>query len=646
MRRINPNAPAFCSFLLLALACAAPSPQHAAARLAHAIQIGDLAYVQQLCAVSGFNASDTIPDRSGRAVVPVEAAMNALQQYLALIAARGLGHNARPGAAAAVISSYLSIIELLTRHATADLAASCPLVLAVHYRIFPAISNFIAASRDRGVSCLLRPDAHGRTLLHVAAASKAAGLSSLLSSSHPLFSAPAEHQQSVDTLMSLLKLQRPAAPPSELLIRAPTLPRMNAILGAHELHCLIYESNLSPHHLNVCDGCGRAPLHVAASCANAAAVEALVVAGADVDARDHYSRTALHITCSNRLRNLSEYLLTASANPNLRDVDGNTALHLAAANHDAETFATLVRYGADVSILNNANLTACASAGVLRGPDLPAFSSMCGGSLPPHASCDVADAPVAYPDEASGGWGPAMNLPPARILPCPFEVIRLDSDVTSATFFSNFVSLQRPVIIKGLGLQTAASGLWTRDAFVQRWGALNVSVSALPHAQSYGQRSSTMSISAFVKLHMNTSRSSRAYVFDSRLLHAAPALRGSCPPPPLLQGARIVLSQFFIGPAASGSFPHFHGHALNTLVYGQKLWYIFPPNEAHFNVKSIDQWVGEDWPSIARRNLEAQRAGIAQCVQEAGDAVYVPQFWGHAVFNTAPSVGVAYEFDV
>jgi oxalate decarboxylase/phosphoglucose isomerase-like protein (cupin superfamily) len=33
-------------------------------------------------------------------------------------------------------------------------------------------------------------------------------------------------------------------------------------------------------------------------------------------------------------------------------------------------------------------------------------------------------------------------------------------------------------------------------------------------------------------------------------------------------------------------------------------------------------------------------------MQEAGDALYVPQHWGHAVYNTAPSVGVAYEFDV
>jgi hypothetical protein len=185
-----------------------------------------------------------------------------------------------------------------------------------------------------------------------------------------------------------------------------------------------------------------------------------------------------------------------------------------------------------------------------------------------------------------------------------------------------------------------------KDAFLQRWGALNVTVSTVPHAQSYGHTSSNMPVKEFVQHHMNASSPTGAYVFDSKVLDEEPELRAACPPPRFLQDARIALSQFFIGDSATGSFPHFHGHALNLLVYGQKLWYFFPPNQAHFNVKSISKWVTEDWPEIAGQRLAAQRAGVSQCVQDAGDAVYVPQFWGHAVFNTAPSVGVAYEFDV
>ena len=151
-----------------------------------------------------------------------------------------------------------------------------------------------------------------------------------------------------------------------------------------------------------------------------------------------------------------------------------------------------------------------------------------------------------------------------------------------------------------------------------------------------------MSLQSFLNVHMSGAGTG-AYVFDSTVLHAHPDLRSDCPPPALLHHARIVLSQFFIGDSSTGSFPHFHGHALNILVHGQKQWYFFPPPVAHFNVKSISRWLKDDWPHVAARG---GAAGVGQCVQEAGDAVYVPQNWGHAVFNTAPSLGVAYEFDL
>ncbi len=36
---------------------------------------------------------------------------------------------------------------------------------------------------------------------------------------------------------------------------------------------------------------------------------------------------------------------------------------------------------------------------------------------------------------------------------------------------------------------------------------------------------------------------------------------------------------------------------------------------------------------------------MLECVQEAGDIVIVPTFWGHATLNVEPTIGVAYEMD-
>ena len=45
-----------------------------------------------------------------------------------------------------------------------------------------------------------------------------------------------------------------------------------------------------------------------------------------------------------------------------------------------------------------------------------------------------------------------------------------------------------------------------------------------------------------------------------------------------------------------------------------------------------------------RRAAAAGRT-LLRCVQRPGDVLFVPDFWGHAVLNEAPSVGVASEFE-
>mmetsp|Transcript_9673 Transcript_9673/g.31673 ORF Transcript_9673/g.31673 Transcript_9673/m.31673 type:complete len:165 (+) Transcript_9673:155-649(+) len=118
-----------------------------------------------------------------------------------------------------------------------------------------------------------------------------------------------------------------------------------------------------------------------------------------------------------------------------------------------------------------------------------------------------------------------------------------------------------------------------------------------------------------------------------------------------LCGAQDSL-QFFLGPRGSGSHAHRHDAAFNVCIRGRKRWFLFPPRAEHSaylrgNAPSWARGYGSAWQTPAltwfREAYPAleERLRPLECVQEAGEAVFVPGGWGHAVLNLETSVGVA-----
>ena len=92
-------------------------------------------------------------------------------------------------------------------------------------------------------------------------------------------------------------------------------------------------------------------------------------------------------------------------------------------------------------------------------------------------------------------------------------------------------------------------------------------------------------------------------------------------------------TQFYAGGTGTGAPAHFHRSAWNALVFGVKRWSLRPPPHALYSTVH---------PTEARD--VGGDANVLQCVQRAGDVIFVPDAWGHAVVNLAPSVGFAQEF--
>jgi len=126
--------------------------------------------------------------------------------------------------------------------------------------------------------------------------------------------------------------------------------------------------------------------------------------------------------------------------------------------------------------------------------------------------------------------------------------------------------------------------------------------------------------------------------------------------------------QLYLGGPGSGAPMHFHKDAWNVATSGLKRWYIVPPGCASYSSTPVAQWVVGSTGRGARRDalpaLFAPNGGVLptgcpdedegddggahrpfECSQDAGDVLYIPAGFGHAVLNLETSMGAAVEFD-
>lgn len=98
-----------------------------------------------------------------------------------------------------------------------------------------------------------------------------------------------------------------------------------------------------------------------------------------------------------------------------------------------------------------------------------------------------------------------------------------------------------------------------------------------------------------------------------------------------------ILPELYLGGPGSGAPMHFHGDAFNALMWGGKAWFLLPPGEAHYSTVP---------PAVDQGLLGGGGGGegLLRCKQAAGDVMYIPKGWGHAVLNLNTSVGFAADF--
>jgi JmjC domain-containing hydroxylase len=111
--------------------------------------------------------------------------------------------------------------------------------------------------------------------------------------------------------------------------------------------------------------------------------------------------------------------------------------------------------------------------------------------------------------------------------------------------------------------------------------------------------------------------------------------------------------RFFAGPVHSGTLPHVHTYAINALARGRKRWAIYIGAESvqteallqesyrgYGSGSQAKDWFINECPKLrTRRDVK-----LWEFAQEAGDLVYIPDHFIHAVVNLETVVGFTVEF--
>lgn len=210
-----------------------------------------------------------------------------------------------------------------------------------------------------------------------------------------------------------------------------------------------------------------------------------------------------------------------------------------------------------------------------------------------------------------------------------------------------------PLVVKGAVARVSKK--WTDEWLLQRFGSgsFNVSLDSRPAMKPFKKQ---MALGEYLDSLEKSEASDQPpeYLFDTQkdLEGAADLLEDLDIHKEIVNLGNPTKWRLFVGPALSGTLPHNHTYAINALARGRKRWAIYVGTDRaetqellaenyrdYGSGSQAKDWFVQEFPKLRSRNIR-----LWECVQEAGDLVYIPAFFIHAVVNLEPVAGFTVEF--
>lgn len=124
-------------------------------------------------------------------------------------------------------------------------------------------------------------------------------------------------------------------------------------------------------------------------------------------------------------------------------------------------------------------------------------------------------------------------------------------------------------------------------------------------------------------------------------------------PNPYFTTKEIQRFFFFHSVKDAGTLPHIHGNAFNILQEGVKEWVFYDASKTfnapgykvlnEFNKKYPEGTHAKDWFKKEIPKLLKKIDIVYTCTQQAGDIVFIPKQYCHAVLNKSEVMGIVFE---
>eukprot|EP00277_Geminigera_cryophila_P016800 CAMPEP_0179442882 /NCGR_PEP_ID=MMETSP0799-20121207/26355_1 /TAXON_ID=46947 /ORGANISM="Geminigera cryophila, Strain CCMP2564" /LENGTH=494 /DNA_ID=CAMNT_0021228423 /DNA_START=21 /DNA_END=1505 /DNA_ORIENTATION=- len=225
------------------------------------------------------------------------------------------------------------------------------------------------------------------------------------------------------------------------------------------------------------------------------------------------------------------------------------------------------------------------------------------------------------------------------------------SNLSVQEFIDEFEAPNRPVIITDAMSDWPAMHKWTKEALLSKYGEV-----------TFAAGSVDMRLDAFCRYSDAVQEERPLYLFDKNFTTKCPDLAEDYWIPAyfthdlfsVLGTERPDWRWLIIGPARSGSAFHVDPNqtsAWNAVITGRKKWIMWPP---HYHPPGV--WPSEDGSTTTSNasitewflnwypQTQTEAVRPLECVQEAGELIFVPRGWWHCVLNLEPCIAVTQNY--